>query len=302
VNPENPSTPRILLIGHTGQVGGELEPLLRGLGNVTACDHMECDLSQPKQVRSMVESANPHIIVNAAAYTAVDLAEKEAEMAQAVNAAGPALLAEEAGKRGAAIVHYSTEYVFDGSKTAAYNESDSVSPLSIYGKTKAEGDRAIQDSGTPHLIFRTTWVYGNKGKNFLNTIRRLAREKEELRIVDDQAGAPTWCRSIAKATANILSQVLNESNPADLSQLEKSSGLYNMTCGGKTTWFGFAKAVVDALELAQPPRVTPITTAEFPTPATRPKNSILDNSKLRDHFGVTLPDWDRALNFCLKED
>ena len=224
--------PRILLTGKNGQVGWELQRTLAPLGEVVVLDRRQLDLSDPDQIRERVREISPDLIVNAAAYTAVDRAEAEPEPAMAVNGTAPGLLAEEAKRIGAAIIHYSTDYVFDGAKTTPYTEEDAPNPLNVYGRTKLAGEQAVQAAGVPHLILRTSWVYGMRGKNFLLTILRLAREREELKIVDDQIGAPTWSRTIAEATAQILT--------SGAWPVSGASGIYHLTASGSTSWYGFA--------------------------------------------------------------
>ncbi len=290
---------KILLIGKTGQVGGELRRTLAGLGSVTAVGREEIDLGLPDSIRACIRNHEPGLIVNAAAYTAVDQAESEPELALAVNGAAPGILAEEAGQLGILLVHYSTDYVFDGAKEGPYTEQDRPNPNSIYGKTKLAGDEAIRAVGCAHLIFRTSWVYGNRGKNFLLTMLRLAREKETLPVVDDQIGAPTWSRMIAETTTQVLGQMPAPTNTKDFAEV---SGIYHLTAAGQTSWFGFAKAI-----LKNDPRkedhllreVRPISTAEYPTAAKRPANSVLDTDKLRQRFGIELPHWEESLKLVL---
>jgi len=290
---------KILLIGKEGQVGGELSSLLQSFGDLVICGEEDLDLTQVDRIRDMLHSVQPHVIVNAAAYTAVDKAEKEPDLALAVNGTAPAILAEEAKKLGAALVHFSTDYVFDGEKQEPYTEKDSPNPLGVYGRTKLAGDEAILSTGLPHFIFRTSWVYGLKGNNFLLTIQRLAKERDELKIVDDQTGSPTWCRTIAQTTANVLSQVLPQDSPGNLSRFEQASGLYNLVCSGQTSWFGFARAILEESSLLQDTKLTPIPTSEYPTPAKRPKNSTLSTKKLKSAFGIVPPAWDVTLKYCL---
>ena len=290
---------KILLIGKGGQIGGELSSLLQPFGELIIYGKQDLDLTQEDRIREKLRDVQPHVIVNAAAYTAVDKAEEEPDLALAVNGTAPAILAEEAKKLGAALVHYSTDYVFDGEKPGPYTEEDSPSPLGVYGRTKLAGDEAIQSTGLPHLIFRTAWVYGLKGGNFLLTIQRLAKERDELKIVDDQIGSPTWSRTIAQTTANVLTQVLPQSSPGDLSRFEQASGLYNLVCGGQTSWFGFAQAILEASSSSQDTKLTSISTSEYPTPAKRPQNSVLSTERLRSAFGITPPAWDVTLRYCL---
>lgn len=290
--------PRILVIGQSGQVAWELRRSLVGLGSLAAVGLPEVDFTRPATVRDVVRRMAPSVIVNAAAYTAVDKAESEPALAMAINADGPALLAEEAAKIGALLVHYSTDYVFDGAKRTPWLESDAANPLNVYGRTKLAGDVAIQASGCRHLIFRTSWVYGARGRNFLLTVLRLARERSELRIVNDQIGAPTSNKAIAQATADVLSQLLGADGFAD------TGGLYNLTCSGETAWFGFAQAALMRLSARtgeRLPLLTPVTTAEYAAPAKRPAYSCLDGSKVRERFGVALPTWEEALDCILGE-
>jgi dTDP-4-dehydrorhamnose reductase len=296
--------PRILLTGKNGQIGHELEQLLPRVGEVVALDREHLNLSKPADIRRKIQEIRPQVIVNAAAYTAVDQAESDLALAEAINADAPALMAEEARKIGAALVHYSTDYVFDGLKKSPYDEDDRPNPESAYGRTKLAGEQAIRDIGVPHLIFRTAWVYGTRGRNFLLTILRLASQREELRIVNDQFGAPTWCHEIAQATTNILERQFGDATEATGSSLSKVSGTYHVTAGGVTTWFGFAQAILEEASPGLPwfeaatkgnplivRRVVPVTTAEYPTAASRPAYSVLSNSRLTQTFGIQLSDW-----------
>jgi dTDP-4-dehydrorhamnose reductase len=308
---------KILLTGKNGQVGRELSALLPRLADVTALDRQELDLANPDQIRQMVRSLRPEIIVNAAAYTAVDLAESNEEAAQAINAIAPGVLAEEAQKLGALLVHYSTDYVFDGTKRTPYLEEDMPNPQNAYGRTKLAGERAVQQSGASHFIFRTAWVYGREGKNFLLTILRLASQREELKIVQDQIGAPTWSRGIATATSNVLSQVCEREGKGAAFAREKS-GVYHLTAAGETSWYDFTKEIlqeawgsssqaqwVTAVTQQRPliaRRVIPIETVEYPTPARRPPYSVLSNARLADCFGVALPDWKTQLHSVFQGD
>ena len=286
----------ILVIGKNGQVGSALSEALRPLGHVTAVGRAEMDLTNPDAIRSVIRAAKPDIIVNAAAYTAVDKAESEPELAMQVNAIAPGIMAEEVLRLGALLVHYSTDYVFDGAKPAAYTESDIPSPLNVYGRTKLAGEQAIQATGAAHYILRTSWVYAAEGANFLNTILRLARERPELRIVNDQTGSPTWARAIADLTAQILAKALRSGDP--------SYGLYHLTASGAVTWFGFAQAILAAAQKTPgftAPRLTPITTAEYPLPARRPVNSRLDSTRLSKTFGIQPATWQEMLAQCMRE-
>lgn len=284
---------KILLTGKNGQVGWELERTLASLGEVVAVDRQTLDLSNPDSIRAVMREVKPDLIVNPAAYTAVDKAESEPALAMAINGIAPGIMAEEAKRLGAALVHYSTDYVFDGSKDGPYLEQDIPNPLGVYGKTKLAGEEAIRASGVPHLILRTSWVYGMRGRNFLLTVLRLAKERDELKIVADQIGAPTWSRMIAEATAQILAR--HGTNLSD------AGGLYHLTAGGRTSWHGFTQAILEYARSEEQalPRLIPITTPEYPLPAPRPLNSILSNDKLLKTFGIALPSWDASLALCL---
>jgi dTDP-4-dehydrorhamnose reductase len=293
-------TPGILLTGANGQVGWELRRSLSPLGQVTALDSRGLNLTDAAAIRRVVSGLKPRIIVNPAAYTAVDKAESEPDLAHGVNALAPGILAEEAAKLGALLVHYSTDYVFDGSGDQPWREDAATGPLNVYGATKLAGEQAIVASGCRHLIFRTSWVYGALGANFLLTMQRLMRERPELKIVADQMGAPTWCRSLADATAQVLAQVISPCRGADKPE---PWGVYHMTNGGETSgytsWHGFAQAILAADPPESSPSLLPIPSSDYPTPARRPLNSRLDNTKLARVFGVRLPDWDQALKLCL---
>ena len=284
---------KILLTGASGQVGYELERSLQGLGEVVAVDRARMDLADLDQVRDVVRAVRPDLIVNPAAYTAVDKAESEPELAHRVNALAPGVMAEEARALGAAMVHYSTDYVFDGAKAGAYVEDDPTCPINVYGASKLAGEQAIAAAGIPHLILRTSWVYGMRGKNFLLTMMRLAKEREELRVVDDQRGAPTWSRTIADTTALILAQA----RAGDADWWRRHGGIYHLSAQGNTSWFGFTEAIVAAAHIEC--RLVPIGSAEYPVPARRPKNSIMNSDKLRGRFAA-IPDWRDALHLCMK--
>ena len=291
--------PRILIVGNAGQLGRELEKLFVSTGSVVGVDRESVDLADPAQTRELVRRAAPDVILNAAAYTAVDRAESEGDLAYAINEGAPRVLAEEALQREALFVHYSTDYVFDGSKSSPWVETDSPNPLNVYGATKLGGERAVEKVGGKYLIFRTSWVYGPHGNNFLLTMLRLARERDRLSIVDDQIGAPTTSIELARATHTIVSGILGGRFAAP----EKWAGLYHMTCGGSVSWFGFAQAIfARASELlgVKPPALTSITSEEYPTPAARPRNSVLSNAKLRERFGVLLAPWESALDETLE--
>lgn len=272
---------KVVITGGRGQVGWELVRALAPLGEITALDHAGLDLADPEGIRAKISALHPDVIVNAAAYTAVDHAESEPDLAHAINAHAPGVLGEEAARCGALLVHYSTDYVFDGSKSAPYVEDDTPNPISAYGRSKLEGERAVQASGCRHIILRTTWIYAARGKNFLLTILRLAAERPELRVVDDQYGAPTSAPSIADATATIIRSVAGGND---------ATGVFHLTAAGRTTWHEFATLIVASMP---PPRpvVLAIPSSEFPTAARRPANSCLDNSRLSATFGIRLRDW-----------
>lgn len=285
--------PRTLLLGAGGQVGWELHRALDS-PELVALDRTQADLARPETLRDLVRAHRPAVILNAAAYTAVDAAEKDEAAARTVNAEAVAVLADEAKRVDALLVHYSTDYVFDGAAHAPYREGDRVDPLSAYGRTKLAGEQAIAASGVRHLVLRTSWVYAGRGKNFLLTMLRLARERDELRVVADQRGAPTWARSIAQATAALLGKAASQPVRRTL----------HMSCGGITSWQGFAARIVErgsARGLCRKVPVHPITTADYPTPARRPAYSVLDNGRLQSEFGITMPHWEIALEECLAE-
>jgi dTDP-4-dehydrorhamnose reductase len=284
---------KILLTGCSGQVGYELERSLQGLGQVVAVDRSRMDLSNLDQVREVIRAEKPQLIVNPAAYTAVDKAESEPELAYRINAEAPGLMAEEAKALGAALVHYSTDYIFPGDDPAPRVESDATGPINVYGASKLAGEQAIAASGVPHLIFRTSWVYGMRGKNFLLTMLRLAKERDELRIVADQHGAPTWSRTIADTTALVLAQA-GQGGPA---WWQRHSGIYHLSSQGQTTWFDFTRAILEQAGIGC--KLVPITTADYPVPARRPQYSVMSSQRLMDHF-CTLPQWQDALRLCMK--
>jgi dTDP-4-dehydrorhamnose reductase len=273
---------RILLTGKTGQVGWELARALPALGEVITTDRSMLDLARADLIRRVIREAKPDVIVNAAAYTAVDKAESESDLAMRINAFAPGVLAEEAKRLSALLVHYSTDYVFDGAKAQPYSEGDIPNPINEYGRSKLAGEHAIQAAGCRHLIFRTSWVYAPRGRNFLLTILKTAREKLELKVVADQFGAPTSSAVIADATARLLRARGSE-----------GEGLYHMSAAGRTSWQGFAEAIVRAAGLTVP--VLPILSADYPAAARRPRNSVLDNHRLRATFGMSLPDWQTQL-------
>jgi dTDP-4-dehydrorhamnose reductase len=287
--------PRVLLVGDGGQVGWELRRTLAPLAEVGCIDYPAIDLSNPESVRTTIRDAAPDIVINAAAYTAVDKAESEPAVAMVINAEAPRVMAEEAKRRGALFLHFSTDYVFDGSSGSAYSENDVPNPSSVYGRSKLAGDEAVQEVGGNHLIFRLCWVYGTRGRNFLLTIRRLAEEREEVRVVADQFGSPTWSRMIAETVAQVLPQVLAPDRAAAL------RGIYHLCASGQTSWHGFAQAIVDSMpdDRRRCRTVVAITTAEYPTPAARPARSVLCCDKLERVFGLRLPDWRHGLDLAL---
>jgi dTDP-4-dehydrorhamnose reductase len=306
---------KILLTGKNGQIGHDLQVLLSKLGTLTALDRQHLDLAAPDSIRAVIRDLQPNLIVNAAAYTAVDRAESEPELAQAINGDALEVIAQEAREIGAVIVHYSTDYVFDGTKQTPYVETDATNPINVYGKTKLAGEQALQSSGVPYIILRTSWVYATRGHNFLLTILKLASEREELRIVNDQIGAPTWSRMIAAATCRIISELgIPESRPASWEGL---SGIYHLTAAGQSSWFGFAQTILHECTSAPKlgswyekatggrplaaERVVPIPTLQFPTPARRPTNSLLSNARLEGVFGLKLPDWRSQLTLAVRQ-
>ena len=294
----------ILVIGRTGQVARDLQALLPSLGPVSCVGRPDIDLSRPDSIRELIRERRPDVLINAAAYTAVDRAESEPELAMKINAEAPGVMAEEAKRLGALLVSYSTDYVFDGTKTTPYTEADEPNPLNVYGASKLAGDRAIQAAGGSYLIFRTSWVYNSTGRNFLNTIIRLATEREEIRVVNDQIGAPTWSRDIARATAQVIKQWVKPASSGAgqkvADALSDRSGIYNLTAAGSVSWYGFAAAIVDEIGKQRSDshglaRIIPITSSEYPTPAKRPLNSRLSGIKIHETFGISMPPWRESL-------
>ena len=301
---------KILLLGKNGQVGWELQRSLAPLGELVAVDYrsegnpsiggvaLQGDFSQPEQLRDTVQRVQPHVIVNAAAHTAVDKAESEPELARALNATAVGVLAEEAERMGAALVHYSTDYVFDGSGNRPWLETDAPAPLNVYGQTKLEGEQLVQRHCTRHLIFRTSWVYAARGANFAKTMLRLGRERDTLSVINDQYGAPTGAELLADVTAHAIRATLADAG---------KSGLYHLVAGGETTWHGYARFVLEqaaaaGVALKAPPEaVEAVPTSAFPTPATRPHNSRLNTQKLQSTFGLTLPHWQAGVARMLRE-
>ncbi|CAN5406688.1 dTDP-4-dehydrorhamnose reductase [soil metagenome] len=272
---------RAVVLGSRGQVGYELVRSLAPFMEVVPLGREEAPLDDPVRLTNAVLAAEPDVILNAAAYTAVDRAESEPDLAHVANAEAPAALAS----LGVRLVHFSTDYVFDGRSDRPYREEDPTNPLGVYGVTKLAGEQAVLETDPRHLVLRVSWVYGTRGRNFLLTMRRLAAEGKPLRIVDDQQGAPTWCRMIAQATA-LATLSLDSDEPG---------GLYHLPAGGETTWYGFARAILGGTE------ITPIATADYPTPAARPANSLLDGSAFEDRFGFLLPDWREQLRMAVEE-
>lgn len=301
-NTVRPSTPLILVTGKNGQVGWELQRSLAPLGEVITLNRSEMDLSDSDAIRKKIQEIKPDVIVNAAAYTAVDKAENEKELAMQVNGVAPGVMAEEAKRIGALLVHYSTDYVFDGSKDTAFTESDLTNPLNEYGKTKLAGEKNIQGTAVDHIILRTSWVYSSRGNNFLRTILRLAYERDELNIVADQIGSPTSARFIADVTAHILQQSLLEKSEATF-----RSDLYNLVSTSATSWHGFASKIVELSKKHLNNRefkvenINTITTEEYPVPAPRPLNSRLSIDKVSMHFNLFMPDWEHLLKLCIQE-
>jgi dTDP-4-dehydrorhamnose reductase len=284
---------KILLTGKDGQVGWELQRALAPLGKIWAYDRQGLDLQNAASISKHVQEIKPDLIVNAAAYTAVDKAEEEQEAAFAINATAPGILAEEAKKCGALLVHYSTDYVFDGAAQSPYDETALTGPLNVYGKSKLKGELAVGAVNGKHLILRTSWVYGTRGKNFFLTMLRLGKEKELLKIVDDQIGAPTWSRSIADMTAQMINQTMQPNFCEDW-------GTYHLTCGGQTSWYGFADAIFKNSQFQKPIKLQEIGSSEYPLPAARPLYSVLSNRKLADVFGLRMPDWQQSLQLCME--
>ncbi len=291
--------PRILLIGADGQLGWELRRALAPVGQVIAADLAgdggpAIDLMDPASLRRLFHETGPALVVNAAAYTAVDKAESDRARAQTINADAVALMAELAAAAKAPIVHYSTDFVFSGKTDRPYREDDAPAPLGVYGETKLAGEQALLSSDAEVLIFRTAWLYGVRGANFLLTMLRLFNERTELRIVDDQIGTPTWSRMLAEVSAQILYRVLR----GDLA-ISEVKGLYHVTSAGATSWYGFADAIRSAT--GHPCNLLPITTDEYPAPARRPAYSVLDTGRFRRTFGLTMPDWRQSLGLCLAD-
>ena len=296
---------RVLVTGAGGQVGGEVARELDGIAHVVAHDRTTLDLARPDQITARVREVRPDVIVNAAAYTAVDRAETEEALAHAVNATAPGIFAEEAKRSGALLVHFSTDYVFDGTATRPYVESDAANPPGVYGRTKLAGEEAVAASGCAHLTLRTSWVYGPRGKNFMLTMLRLAAAQPELRVVDDQRGAPTSGRQLARAVRELLAGGggARTMEVAGVARAKDAAGLYHASAAGETTWFRFAQEIFAQRARMLPeftaPRVIPIATSEYPTPARRPAYSVLSSDKLARALGVRIPDWRAGLEEAL---
>lgn len=295
-------TPSILVTGSNGQVGFELQRSLASLGPVTAFDHAACDLGTPDAVRAVIRRLRPDIIVNAAAYTAVDGAESDVEQAFAVNGVAPGVLAEEARALGSLLVHYSTDYVFDGAGAAPYRESDAARPLSVYGKSKLAGEQAIADVGAQAIVLRTSWVAGLHGQNFARTVLRLARERDALQVIDDQIGAPTMAALVADVTARIIDRAWLREDRSEF-----PAGIYHLAARGQTSWHGYATEVVryaaahGAALTLKPEAIEPVRSAEFPQVAPRPANSCLDTSKLCETFEIHLPEWRSGVHHLIDQ-
>lgn len=294
----------IMLTGKNGQLGWELQRTLHTSGKIVAFDHAMLDLADHPRLRKTIREVKPDLIVNAAAYTAVDQAEKDPDLAIAINATAPQIMAEEASSIGAALIHYSTDYVFNGNKPGAYVEDDRTDPLNVYGKSKLLGEQAIEAMDIPYFIFRTSWVYAARGHNFVRTMLRLMQELDCLNIVSDQYGSPTWSRSIAEVTSQILSKV-NAVDGLNISAIKELRGIYHLTSSGRTSWYDFANSIfANSLELEhrrENLRIKGIPTSEYPAPAKRPHNSELSTAKISTTFGITLPDWQDSLKLCLDD-
>jgi len=302
---------RLLITGANGQIGWHLQRTLAPLGEVVALTRDQLDLADLDAVTRTIRDSRAGVVVNAAAYTAVDKAESEPELARLVNAAAPARMAEELARSGGLLIHYSTDYVFDGTKAGPYEESDTTAPLNVYGRTKLESEQAIVSSGCAYILLRTTWVYDIRGKNFLRTVLRLARQKEELRMVGDQFGAPTWARTLAEATTVLVAKSAERRAAGGSWQ----NGIYHLTAAGQTSWAEFAQAILEDYEslLDWPAdtgefggplkarRVVPITSEQYQAAARRPHNSVLCNSSIQATFGIAMPDWRGQLRLAMQE-
>lgn len=294
----NFKAPLILLVGKNGQVGWELERSLMPVGRVVAVDRKLMDLQNADAIREIIQNHKPNVIVNAAAYTAVDKAEEEVDLAMLVNADAPRVMAEEAKKLNSLLIHYSTDYVFDGNKLSPYTELDEPNPINVYGKSKLAGERAIQNINGDYIILRTSWVYGQRGSNFLLTMLRLMKDRDSLNIVADQRGAPTWSRLIAEVSAQVIVHAWMNKKKEKF-----ASGLYHLTASGEASWYDFASAIADnaqeqGLDL-KINNINPIQSADYPTPAKRPLNSQLSLKSLLNHYNVYIPSWRETLRLCM---
>ena len=290
--------PRILVIGPFGQIGFELIRHLQGLGVVYSPGRPVLDLGDPDSIRAVIQNFRPTLIVNAAAYTDVARAEEEIALARQINGIAPGIIAEAARQCGATLIHCSTDYVFDGAKSGSYQEDDAVAPLNQYGISKLAGERAVAQAGGAYLIFRTSWIYGTRGRNFLSFVQREAALGHELKIVADQIGAPTWSATVAALTAHVARQGLGFGAESQNFWRERS-GVYHLTSDGATSWHGFAQAIIDLLPESERPALTAISSAEFRTPVRRPVNSVLDTTKFKQTFGLFTPSWRDALAWCV---
>jgi len=301
-----PGFPKILLFGSTGQVGTEMRELLtRGGYQYVAIDRKECDLSQPSAVTGLIRDVKPKVIVNAAAYTSVDRAESDRAIASAVNAAAPSEMARAARELGAIFIHYSTDYVFNGEHSTPWVESDATSPLNVYGQTKLDGENGIAEAQAASFIFRTSWVFGVHRVNFLLTMLRQGASRDELSVVRDQVGAPTWSQSLAEVTMHTIRRFTRVDGTIDLDSAASKAGIYHATCSGVTNWYGFACSIFDEARAQgrslRIKRVLPLSSSEYPCTAARPKYSVLSNDKLRRELEFVLPDWRVALRSALKD-
>ena len=300
---------KILIVGKNGQISWELQRCMPSLGTVLCAGRPEIDFIDPDSLRQMVRVVRPDVLINAAAYTAVDQAESEPELAMKINGEAPGILAEEMKRIGGLMIHYSTDFVYDGSGTEPWVEESPTAPLNVYGAAKLAGDEAVAAAAGAHLILRTSWVYGARGRNFLRTVLRLAEAGKPLRVVDDQIGSPTWSRDIATATVLIidrLSWTRPDVSVSPAEHLAERSGIYHITSAGFVSWCGFAAAILENWQrlgsrIKAVPSLTPITTHDYPSPATRPRNSRLSNAKLKNTFGVLLPDWRHSLALVMQE-
>jgi dTDP-4-dehydrorhamnose reductase len=285
---------KILLIGANGQVGWECQRSFASLGKVIVLERQQLDLTDTQAIRDKIQHISPDIIVNATAYTAVDKAEQEPQLAAAINTLAPQVMAEEAVKLDIPLIHYSTDYVFDGEIGRAWTEEDKTNPQNVYGKTKLAGEQAIAATGAAYLILRTSWVYGARGNNFLRTMIRLATERDKVSVVNDQFGSPTWSRDLANATAEIMTQ--------GIEQIADKSGVYHLTAAGKTSWYGFAQVIFEMLQQQghNVAELTGIPSRDYPTPAARPAYSCLNNDKFKSAFNLQIPEWEGQVRLVMK--